>query len=97
MPERKASRGPHKVLMEDAAGRRAWGFEVEKVPGIEIGGKMRLGAKVILRSVPIARGLLLLQPSNTTVLGGKVEAWDNAWAQKRKESLKAAVERAKSE
>ena len=42
----KTTRGPHKVLMEDASGRRVWGFEMEKVPGLEIGGKMKLGAKV---------------------------------------------------
>ena len=42
----KATRGPHKVLMEDASGQRAWGLELEKVPGLEIGGKMKLGVKV---------------------------------------------------
>lgn len=40
--------GPHKLLLEDAAGRRAWAFELERVPGVEIGGRMKLGAKVSL-------------------------------------------------
>lgn len=48
----KATIGPHKVLMEDASGRRAWGFEMEKVPGLEIGGKMKLGVKVCLPPPP---------------------------------------------
>ena len=40
------STGPHKLLLEDAAGRRAWAFELDRVPGIEVGGRMKLGAKV---------------------------------------------------
>lgn len=40
------STGPHKLLLEDAAGRRVWAFELVKIPGIGIGGKMKLGTKV---------------------------------------------------
>ncbi|KAF8424043.1 hypothetical protein EV426DRAFT_533489 [Tirmania nivea] len=87
----KATIGPHRVLLEDASGQRAWGFELEKVPGLEIGGKMKLGAKLVLRNVPVMRELLMLQPSNTTVLGGSVGAWDQAWMEKRKAQLEAAI------
>ena len=123
-PGAKATRGPHKVLMEDACGRRAWGFEMERVPGLEIGGKMKLGVKVclllrwmnyfmymwcfknalseivanrriilklVLKNAPVMRELVMLQPSNTTVLGGGIGEWDQAWIEKRKAQLEAAI------
>ncbi|RPB29464.1 hypothetical protein L211DRAFT_776074 [Terfezia boudieri ATCC MYA-4762] len=87
----KATIGPHKVLMEDASGRRAWGFEIERIPGLGIGGKMKLGAKLVLKNVPVMRELVILQPSNTTVLGGGVRDWDKAWIETRKAQLEASL------
>lgn len=90
-PPGQPSRGPHKLLLEDARGGRAWAFELDKIPGVEIGGRMKLGAKLVMRDVPVIRGLLMLQPGNTTFLEGKIEAWDVKWAERRREKLDAAV------
>ncbi|KAI5793767.1 hypothetical protein DFH27DRAFT_613130 [Peziza echinospora] len=83
--------GPYKLLLEDAAGTRMYAFELERIPGIEIGGRMKIGAKVILKNVLIARELLLLQPSTATLLGGGVTEWNNRWNEERMDRLKKAI------
>jgi RecQ-mediated genome instability protein 1 len=50
-----------------------------------------IGAKIILKNMTIARGVVLLDPNNTQLLGGKVEVWDKAWRSGRKERLKSKV------
>jgi RecQ-mediated genome instability protein 1 len=50
-----------------------------------------IGAKLILKNVTIARGVILLDPNSTQLLGGKVDVWDKAWRAARKETLKAKV------
>ncbi|KAI5293671.1 hypothetical protein KEM55_006900, partial [Ascosphaera atra] len=48
---------------------------------------MKIGMKLVLRDILVARGMALLEPRNVTVLGGKIEAKDKAWREGRKETL----------
>jgi RecQ-mediated genome instability protein 1 len=81
------SDGPHKLLLQDAKGRTAYAMELENLREINIGTS--IGTKLVLRNVSVARGMLLLTPSNVEVLGGKVDAWDKKWRDERKGVLKA--------
>ncbi|KAI5841291.1 hypothetical protein BZA05DRAFT_325384, partial [Tricharina praecox] len=87
---RAGTRSMHKLLLEDAAGRRVWGFELEPVVGVKVG--MNIGAKMLLRGCTVARGVVLLTAATATVLGGKVEAMQAAWMEGRKRALREAVE-----
>ena len=53
-----------------------------------ISTSMSIGAKLVLRDVLVARGLLLLEPKNVEIVGGKVDAWDKKWREDRKRVLK---------
>ncbi|OCK81319.1 DUF1767-domain-containing protein [Lepidopterella palustris CBS 459.81] len=88
-PEESASSGPHKLLLQDAAGAKVYGVELMGVEGIGLG--MNIGAKMVLREVVVARGVVLLEPRSVTVLGGKIEGLHKQWRDGRKERLKAAV------
>ncbi|KAK3069061.1 hypothetical protein LTR53_012898 [Teratosphaeriaceae sp. CCFEE 6253] len=78
--------GPHKLLLQDARGTQVFAFEMRPVNGI--GVHMSIGAKVVLRDVSVARGMMLIEPRNLEILGGKVEAWDKKWREERKQRLK---------
>jgi len=81
-----ASSGPHKLLLQDANGLTIYAVELASIHGV--GVQTCIGAKLVLSDdVVVARGLLLLEPRNVEVLGGKVEAWDQAWRAGRKEVL----------
>ena len=82
-----ASSGPHKLLLQDAKGTKVHGFELVAVSGIGV-PQMLIGAKLVLRNVTVARGVVLLEPKGVEVLGGKVEVWDRKWKSERKETLK---------
>ncbi|KAF2084533.1 RecQ mediated genome instability protein Rmi1 [Saccharata proteae CBS 121410] len=84
-----ASSGPHKLLLQDAKGTRVYGVEVAAVEGVGVG--MSIGAKLVLRDVVVARGLLLLEPRNTQVLGGKIDVLHKAWREGRLERLREAA------
>lgn len=81
-----ASDGPHKLLVQDATGRTAYAMELENLREINVGST--IGTKLVLRNVNVARGMLLLTPSNVEVLGGKIDAWDKKWRDERKGVLK---------
>lgn len=83
------SHGPHKLLLQDAKGARIYGFEVSPVEGIDL--NLSIGTKLLLKNMTIARGVILLDPNNTQILGGKIDVWDKAWRAGRKEALKAKV------
>jgi RecQ-mediated genome instability protein 1 len=83
------SNGPHKLLLQDAKGTKIYGFEITDVDGVDL--NLGIGAKLILKNVTIARGVILLDPNSTQLLGGKVDVWDKAWRAARKETLKAKV------
>ncbi|KAI9376277.1 hypothetical protein BJX61DRAFT_417410 [Aspergillus egyptiacus] len=82
----EGSSGPHRLILQDAAGTRAVGIEMKKVHGIGI-NKMAIGAKMLLRNVTVARGMILLTPESVTLLGGKIESMDQAWRVGRKARL----------
>lgn len=85
-PAVRAPAGPHKLLLQDAKGNKAYGFELESVNGI--GPAMSIGAKLVLRDLVVARGVILLAPQSVEILGGKVEVWDKKWREDRKKVLK---------
>lgn len=81
--------GPHKLLLQDAKGARVYGFELSPVEGV--GLNMSIGAKLVLKNVVVARGVILLEPATVSLLGGKVEAAHKLWKDGRKARLKASV------
>ncbi|KAM0717025.1 hypothetical protein Q7P37_006877 [Cladosporium fusiforme] len=80
------SAGPHKLLLQDPKGTKVYGIELRSVQGVDVG--MAIGAKLVLRDVTVARGVILLEPKSVEVLGGKVDAWDRKWRAERKKVLK---------
>lgn len=84
------SGGPHQLLLQDAQGAQVYGIELKSVEGVGLG--MNIGCKMLLRNITVARGVLLLEPATTTMLGGKIEELHKAWKENRKAELKAAIE-----
>lgn len=82
--------GTHKLALQDAKGTRVYGIELKRVEGVSLG--MSMGCKMVLRNVVVARGVVLLEPGTTTMLGGKIEGLHKAWKEGRKAELKAAIE-----
>ncbi len=82
--------GPHKLALQDAKGTRIYGIELKGVEGVDLG--MSMGCKMVLRNVVVARGVVLLEPGTTTMLGGKIEGLHKAWKEGRKAELKTAIE-----
>ncbi|KAK6350961.1 hypothetical protein TWF718_004140 [Orbilia javanica] len=87
--------GPHKLLLEDANGTRVYAFEFKAISGVGIG--MNIGSKVVIRDAKVVRGVLMLQPGNTTLVGGKVEELHKSWREERKGRLKAEIEAMKED
>ncbi|KAL8698930.1 MAG: hypothetical protein Q9201_006295 [Fulgogasparrea decipioides] len=82
--------GPHKLSLQDACGTRVYGIELKDINGV--GLDMSIGCKMVLKNAIVARGVILMEPANTTILGGKIEALHKAWKEHRKAELKAAIE-----
>jgi len=80
------SSGPHKLLLQDAAGTAMYAMVLSPVD--EIGVQMSIGTKMVLTDCVVARGVLLLEPKHMRILGGKVDAWDRKWREDRKQVLK---------
>ncbi|GKZ28900.1 hypothetical protein AbraIFM66950_001524 [Aspergillus brasiliensis] len=85
-----SSNGPHRLILQDAAGTKAVGIEFAKVNGIGL-GKLAIGAKVVVRDVTVARGVVMLTPESCVVLGGKIEGLDVQWREGRKERFLARI------
>lgn len=85
--EHRESLGPHKLLLQDAQGAVLYGIELINVNGIDL--SMKIGTKLVLRNVTIARGVTLLSPDCVEVLGGKIESLHELWKDNRKEALKS--------
>ena len=83
--------GLHKLLLQDAAGKSVYGIELSGTEGVELG--MSIGSKIVLKNALVARGVVLIEPATSMLLGGKVEEWHKAWKENRKGDLKAALER----
>lgn len=84
------SNGPHRLILQDAKGTKAVGVEMTRINGIGI-GKLPIGGKLLLRNATVARGMILLTPESVLLLGGKIEAMDQAWKTDRKSRLLARV------
>ncbi|PLB52741.1 DUF1767-domain-containing protein [Aspergillus steynii IBT 23096] len=80
------SNGPHRLIVQDAAGTKAVAVELRQVHGVGL-GKLPIGAKLLLRNATVARGMVLLTPECVTILGGKIDAMDQIWRDGRKERL----------
>ncbi|KAE8407236.1 hypothetical protein BDV37DRAFT_280147 [Aspergillus pseudonomiae] len=89
-PETGNSNGPHRLVVQDAAGTKAVAIELKPVSGIAL-GKLPIGAKLVLRNVTVARGMVLLTPESVTLLGGKIDSLDQTWREGRKERLIARI------
>jgi RecQ-mediated genome instability protein 1 len=83
------STGPHKLILQDAHGTSAYAMEMLSIQGVDL--NISIGAKLMLKDVTVARGCLLLEPKNVTLLGGKIEDLHKRWKEGRKEVLKAAA------
>ncbi|KAL4796934.1 hypothetical protein BDV19DRAFT_67599 [Aspergillus venezuelensis] len=89
------SSGPHRLIVQDAKGTRAVGIEISHVKGIAI-NSLPIGAKLLLHNATVARGMILLTPGSIEVLGGKIEAMNQAWKVGRKERLMRRLNRAET-
>lgn len=78
--------GPHKLLLQDTKGTKAYALELKNVQGIDVG--VAIGTKLVLTDVSVARGCIMLEPRCVEVLGGKVDAWDRNFREERKKVLK---------
>lgn len=85
----KRSQGPHKLILQDAAGTKVTAFELESLPNLWIGEDgMNIGCKMLLQpGTLVRRGMVMLTPGTTRILGGKIEPWDKKWREGRKKRL----------
>jgi RecQ-mediated genome instability protein 1 len=79
------SRGPFKLLLQDAKGAQIYALDLRGIK--EINTSMSMGAKLLLRNIDVRRAVLMLEPGNVQTLGGKLEALDKAWKDGRKDRL----------
>jgi len=82
--------GPHKLLLQDAAGTRVYGFEEGSVEGVGVG--MSIGCKMLLKGVVVRRGMVMLG-SGVSLMGGKIEGLHATWRERRKRELRERIER----
>lgn len=78
-------KGRHKLLLEDAAGTRVWGFEMERVEGVKVG--MGVGGKLWVEREECRRGVVMMTRGGCKVMGGRVEGAEKAWREGRRERL----------
>jgi RecQ-mediated genome instability protein 1 len=83
------SKGPFKLLLQDAKGVKVYAFDLSGIPGINT--NMSMGAKLLLRNCDVRRGVIMLEPGSVQILGGKIEALDKAWKAGRKDRLMNAA------
>lgn len=79
------SRGPFKLLLQDAKGTKVYAFDLRGIEGLNT--NMTIGVKLLLRNVDVRRAVVMLEPGGVQILGGKLEALDKAWKEGRKERL----------
>ncbi|EGR48912.1 uncharacterized protein TRIREDRAFT_32543, partial [Trichoderma reesei QM6a] len=73
----------HRLVLQDRRGKRVYAVELKRINGIAV-GKTLIGEKMMLRAgAVVARGTVLLAPETCVLLGGKVDAWHEAWAEGR--------------
>lgn len=79
------SKGPFKLLLQDAKGAQIYALDLRGIEGLHT--NMSMGAKLLLRNIEVRRAVIMLEPANAQVLGGKLEALDKAWKDGRKDRL----------
>ncbi|KAJ4984501.1 RecQ mediated genome instability protein Rmi1 [Stagonosporopsis vannaccii] len=79
------SKGPFKLLLQDAKGLQIYALDLRGVDGLNT--NMNVGVKLLLRNVEVRRAVVMLEPGNVQILGGKLEALDKAWRQGQKDRL----------
>lgn len=87
--QQTSSHGPHKLILQDAQGTSAYAMELLNVQGLDL--SISIGAKLLVKDFTAARGVILLEPKNVVILGGKIEELHKKWKEGRKEALKAAA------
>lgn len=88
--------GPHRLILQDAAGTKAVAIEMQRIEGRTL-EKLAIGAKLVLRNATVARGMVLLNPGCAELLGGKIEALDRSWKEGRKARLLERITAASEE
>jgi RecQ-mediated genome instability protein 1 len=79
------SKGPFKLLLQDTKGQQIYALDLRGIDGLNTG--MSMGVKLLLRNIDVRRAVVMLEPGNVQVLGGKLEALDVAWKEGRKDRL----------
>jgi RecQ-mediated genome instability protein 1 len=79
------SKGPFKLLLQDAQGVKVYALDVRGIDGLNT--SMTMGVKLALRNIDVRRGVIMLEPGSVQILGGKLEALDKAWKEGRKDRL----------
>lgn len=73
----------HRLVLQDPAGNKMFAMELVRIPRIGI-GRLRIGEKLILKAgTPVARGIILLDPSKVEFLGGVIEEMNKDWLKGR--------------
>ncbi|PHH89976.1 hypothetical protein CDD83_4804 [Cordyceps sp. RAO-2017] len=81
----------HRLVLQDCHGTRLYAVELRRIDGIGL-GRTALGEKMLLRAgTVLARGTLLIAPDTCLILGGRVDAWHDAWSRDRLRRLRDAV------
>ncbi|EMR10884.1 hypothetical protein PNEG_01030 [Pneumocystis murina B123] len=88
--DKPASKKFCKLLLEDSSGLCVWAIEHKPIKHIHIG--INLGTKILLKNILVLRGVLILNPSNITFLGGQIfELNKNYFPSGLKNQLKSAL------
>ncbi|KAF2257995.1 hypothetical protein CC78DRAFT_158540 [Lojkania enalia] len=83
------SKGPHKLLLQDAKGVKVYAIELMPVEGVSVA--MSMGTKLVLRNCEVRRGVVVFEPAGVKILGGKIEGLEKAWREGLKQRLIDAV------
>ncbi|PFH61977.1 hypothetical protein XA68_15639 [Ophiocordyceps unilateralis] len=81
----------HRLVLQDCRGTRVYAVELRRIPRLGV-GSTAMGEKMLLRAgTVVARGIVLLTPETCLLLGGRVDAWHDAWANSRLRRLEEAA------
>jgi RecQ-mediated genome instability protein 1 len=83
------SRGPFKLLLQDAKGAKIYAIDLRGIQGVN--ADMAMGSKLLLQNTDVRRAVAMLEPANVHILGGRLDALDKAWRDGRKERLMNAA------
>ncbi|KTW30182.1 hypothetical protein T552_00661 [Pneumocystis carinii B80] len=78
-----------KLILEDSSGLCVWAIEHKPIKEIHVA--INLGAKILLKNILVLRGVLILNPSNLTFLGGEIFQLKNYFPSGFKNQLKSLL------